>query len=156
MFTIHCENIVRAATRKTTLGSPEAEGVGPHTLTKRIASLFSAGSTQLAFLGSHHGSSPASASNMVGQRTPRKLRPDMIRRMDDALKLVNPNGLIIEGQPGPSNVRSMNRSDNSQPSSSTAPYDPQRPPAQENRSASLTRSVSSGESRVGRPLERRS
>jgi hypothetical protein len=150
MFTVHCENIVRAAaTRKTTPGSPVAEGVLPHTFTTRIASLFGGGSTQLAFLGSRHGStSPSSASNMEGPRTPRRLRPDMIRRVDDAPKLVNPSGWISEGQAGPTNVHSMDQSDNWE--SSTAPRDPQLP-LQESGS-----SVSSGQSRVGRPLKRRS
>ena len=121
-----------------------------------IASLFGAGPTQLAFLGSRHGSSPTSGSDMDGQKTPRRLRPDMIRRIDDAPKLVNPSGSIIDGQASPSNVRTMNQSGDLESLSSTAPPDPQRPLAQESRSASLKRSVSSSESRVGRSLERRS
>ncbi|KAI0000966.1 cation transport protein-domain-containing protein [Russula vinacea] len=112
MFTVHCENIVRAATRKTTPGTPGAERMLPHTLTTRIASMFGGGSMQLAFLGSRHGSSPSSASNMEGPRSPRRLRPDMIRRVDDAPKLVNPSGWISEGQAGPTNVRSTNQADN--------------------------------------------
>jgi hypothetical protein len=156
MFTIHCETIVRAATRKATPGRSEAEGVGAHTLSTLIAPLFGTGSTQFAFLGSRHGSSPTSCSNMDGQRTPRRLRPDMIRRIDDTPKLVNPSGLISDGQAGPSNVRTMNQSDNLESLSSTAPHYPQYPLAQESRSASPERSVSSSESRVGRPLERRS
>jgi hypothetical protein len=156
MFTIHCQTIVRAATRKTTPGSSEAEGVGPHTLSTLIAPLFGTGSTQLAFLGSRHGSSPTSGSNMDSQRTPRRLRPDMIRRIDDALKLVNPSGSIIDGQAGPSDVRTMNQSDNLESSSSTAPHDPQHPLAQVSRSASPKRSVPSSESLVGGPPERRS
>jgi hypothetical protein len=156
MFTIHCQTIVRAATRKTTPGSSEAEGAGPYTLSTLIAPFFGTGSTQLAFLGSRHGSSPASGSNMDGQRSPRRLRPDMIRRIDDTPKLVNPSGSIIDGRAGPSNVRTMNQSDNLESSSSTPPHDPQHPLAPEIRSASPKRSVSSSESRVGRPLERRS
>jgi hypothetical protein len=159
MFTIHCQAIVRAATRKATPGSSEAEGAGPHTLSTLIAPLFGTGSTQLAFLGSRHRNSPTSVRNMDGQTTPRRLRPDMIRRIDDAPKLVNPSGLIIDGQAGPSNVRSMNQSDNMESSPSMAPHDPQHPLAQESRSASPKRSVSSlssSESRVGRFLERRS
>lgn len=155
MFTIHCETIV-SATRKTTPGSSEAEGVGPHTLSTLIAPLFGTGSTQLAFLGSRHGSSPTSGSNMDGQRTPRRLRPDMIRRIDNALKLVNPSGSIIDAQAGPSNVRTMNQSDNLESSSSTAPLGPQHPLAQESRSASPKRFVPSSESLVGGPPERRS
>jgi hypothetical protein len=155
MFTIHCETIVRAATRKATPERSEAAGVGPRTLSTLVASLFGAGSTPLTFPGSPHGSSPASGSNMDGQRSPRRLRPDMIRRIDDAPKLVNPSGWIIDGEPGPSNVRTMNQSENSE-SSSTAPHDPHHPLAQGSRSASPKRSVSSSESRVGRPLERRS
>jgi hypothetical protein len=154
MFTIHCETIVRAATRKTTPGSSEAEGVGPHPLSTFIAPLFGTGSTRLAFPGSRHASSPTSGSNMDGQRTPRRLRPDMIRRIDDALKLVNPSGSIIDGQAGPSNIRTMNQSDNLESSSSKAPHDPQHPLVRDSRSASPKRSVSSSESRVGRPLER--
>lgn len=153
MFTIHCETIVRAATRKATPGSSEAKGVGPRTLSTLIASLFGTGSTQLVH-GSPHGSSPTSGSNMDGQRTPRRLRPDMIRRIDDAPKLVNPSGSIIDSEAGPSNVRTMNQSDNLELPSSTAPHDPQHPLAQESRGASPKRSVSSSESRVGRPLER--
>lgn len=153
MFTIRCETIVRAATRKATPGSSEADGVGPHTLSTLIAPLFGAGSTQF---GSRRESSPTSGSNMDGQRTPRRLRPDMIRRIDDAPKLVNPSGSIIDGQTGPSNVRSMNQSDNLESSLSTAPHDPQDRLAQESGSPSPKRSVSSSGSRVGRPPERRS
>jgi hypothetical protein len=149
MFTVHCENIVRAATRKTTPGSPEAEGDVPHTFATRIASLFGSGSTQHAFLGSRHGSSPSSASNMEGQRTPRRLRTDMIRRVDGAPKLVDPSGWISEGQAGPT----VNQSDNWE---LTSPHDPQPPLIQESRSTSPIRSVSSSQSRVGRPLKRRS
>jgi hypothetical protein len=156
MFTIHCETIVRAAARKASPGSSEAEGARPHTLSAFIAPLFGTGSTQLAFLGSRHGSSPTSGSNMDGQRTPRRLRPDMIRRIDDAPKLVNPSGSIIDGLAGPSNVPTMGQSDNLKSSLSTAPHDPQHPLAQESRSASPKRSDSSSESRVGRPMERRS
>jgi len=156
MFTIHCETIVRAATRKATPGSSEAEGMGQHALSTLLAPLFGAGSTQLAVLGSRHGSSSTSGINLNGQRTPRRLRPDMIRRIDDAPMLVNPSGSIIDGQAGPSNVRTMNQSDNLESSSSTAPHDPQQFLAQESRSTSPKRSVSSNESRVGRPLERRS
>lgn len=155
MFTIHCEIIVRAATRKATPGRSEAEGVGAHTLSTLIAPLFGTGSTQFAFFGSRHGSSPTSGSNMDGQRTPRRLRPDMIRRIDDTPKLVNPSGSISDGQAGPSNVRTMNQSDNLESLSSKAPHYPQHPLAQESRSASPERSISSSESRVGRPLERR-
>jgi hypothetical protein len=155
MFTIHCEAIVRAATRKATPIS-EADGVGPRTLSTLIASLFGTGSTQLANLGSGHGSSPTSGSNMDGQGTLRRLRPDMIRRIDDAPKLVDPSGSIIDGQAGPSNVRTMNQSDNLESSSSTAPHDPHHPLAQESRSASSKLSASSSESRVGGPLERHS
>jgi hypothetical protein len=156
MFTIHCETIVRVPTRKATPGISEAEGVGPRTLSTFIPSLFGTGSTQLAVPGSRHGSSPTSGSNMDGQRTPRRLRPDMIRRIDDALKLVNPSGSISDGQAGPSNVRTMNQSDNLESSSSSkAPHDLQHPLAQESGSASPKPSVSSSESRDGRPLERR-
>ena len=155
MFTIHCEAIVQAASRKATPSS-EAEGVGPRTLSTLIASLFGAGSTQVAFLGSPQGSSPTSGSNLDGQRTLRRLRPDMIRRIDDTPKLVNPSGSIIDGQAGPPNVRAMNQSDNLESSSSTAPHDTHHPEAQESRNASLKHSVSSNGSRVGRPLERRS
>ncbi len=154
MFTIHCENIVRAATHKATSGSPEAEGVGPHELTARIASLFGAGSTHPAFFESRHGSSPTSASNMDDQRTPRRLHPDMIRRIDDALKLVDPSGSIIESQAGPSNARSMNQSDNLSSTALHESHDLQHLLAQESGSTSLRRPVSSGESPVGRPLER--
>ncbi len=156
MFTIHCETIVRAATRKATPRSSEAEGVRPRTLSTLIASLFGAGSTQVAFLGSPHGSSPTSGSNMDGPRTLRRLRPEMIRRIDDTPKLVNPSGSIIDDQAGPSNVRTTNQSDNLEPSSSTAQHDPHHPLAQESRSASPKRSVSSSEYRAGRPLEQRS
>ena len=156
MFTVHCENIVRAATRKTTPASPEVEGAVPHTLSARIASLFGAGSSQPPFLGSPHGSSPSSASNTGGQRSPRKLRPDMIRRIDDAPRLVNPSGWISEGEARPTNVCSMNQSENRELSPSTASHDPQLPLTQESRSASPIRSVSPGQPRVGRPLKRHS
>lgn len=157
MFTVHCENIVRAATRKTTPASPEVEGVVPHTLSARIASLFGAGPSQPAFVGSPHGSSPSSASNTEGQRSPRRLRPDMIRRIDDAPRLVNPSGWISEGRAGPTDdVRPTNQSDNREMSLSTALHDPQLPLTQERRSTSSIRSVSPSQSRVGRPLKRHS
>lgn len=156
MFTIHCETIVRAAARKPTSGISEAEGVGTRTLSTLIASLFGAGSTQLAFRGSPHGNSPTSSNNMNGLRSPQRLHPDMIRRIDGAPKLVNPSGSIIDDEAGPSNVRTMNQSDNLESSSSMAPHGPQHPLAQESRSISPNRSVSSSESRVRRPLERRS
>ena len=156
MFTVHCENIVRAAAHKTTPGSPETEGVVPHTLTTRIASLFGAGSSQLVFLGSRHESSPSSASYMEGQRSPRRLRPDMIRRVDGAPKLVNPSGWISEGQAGPTDVHSMNQSDSRELSPSTVPHATQLPLVQGSRNTSPMRSVSPGRSRVGRPLKRRS
>ena len=157
MFTVHCENIVRAATRKTTPASPEVEGVVPHTLSARIASLFGAGSSQPAFLGSPHRSSPSSAGNTDGQRSPRRLRPDMIRRINDAPRLVNPSGWISEGQAGPIfDVRPTNQSDIRELSSSMASHDPQLPLTQEGRSTSSIRSVSPSQSRDGRPLGRHS
>ena len=122
MFTVHCENIVRAATRQTTHAA-DPETAGPLALTTR---------------------SPSNGHDME-RRTPRKLHPDMIRRVDDAPKLVNPSGSISEGQAGPTDVRTMNQPENWELSPLKG--------AQRRQSPSSIESVSS---RVGRSQKQRS
>jgi hypothetical protein len=148
MFTIHCENIVRATIRKA--GPQNSDGeVESLRLTTRIASLFSGASSHLA---SPRGSS---LSNVEGQRrTPQRLRPDMIRRIHDAPKLLNPSGLISEGQAGPTDLRLVTRSDNLAQLPSEGLHDP-LPSSRENRSRSPIDSNPSEESRVGRSPKRR-
>jgi hypothetical protein len=142
MFTIHCENIVRAAIRKADPQSPDGE-VESLRLTTRIASLFSGATSHLA---SPRGSS---LSNVEGQRrTPQRLRPDMIRRIDDAPKLLNPSGLISEGQAGSTDLRLVAQLP------SEGLHD-SLPSSRENRSRSPIESIPTEESRVGRSPKRR-
>ncbi|KAI9507993.1 cation transport protein-domain-containing protein [Russula earlei] len=151
MFAIHCENIVRAATCNAVADAEEVEQV---TLTRRILSLFRVGSNQFTFPGSPHGSNPSNGSNMEGhRRTLRGLRPDMIRRVDDALKLVNPSGRISEGQASATDIRPINRSDDGEQPLSRGS---QNPLSQRSGSPVSIQSVSSGESRVGQSPERHS
>ncbi|KAI0302328.1 cation transport protein-domain-containing protein [Multifurca ochricompacta] len=99
MFTIHCENIVRAATRKTVQETSDDEEVNPLTVASRITSLFRAGANPLAFPVPPHGASSSRGNNSEIQGKPsRRLRTDMIRRVDGAPKLVDPSGWISEGQ----------------------------------------------------------
>jgi hypothetical protein len=150
MFTIHCENIVRAAISKAKPHDSDEGEVESLRLTTRIASLFTGGSSNLA---SPRGNS---SSNAESQRTPQRLRPDMIRRVDDVPKLLNPSGSISEGHAGPTDLRSVIGTDNLGQSPSEGLHDSQPPSSQENRSRSLIESVSSEESRVGRSPKRRS
>ncbi|KAH9965507.1 hypothetical protein BC827DRAFT_863263 [Russula dissimulans] len=80
----------------------------------------------------------------------------MIRRVDDAPKLVDPSGSISEGQVGPTNVRTMNQSENWEPSSSRGAHNSQFPLNQRRKSPSSMHSITSGTSRVGRSQKRRS
>lgn len=150
MFTIHCENIVRAAIRKAKPHNSDEGEVESLRLTTRIASLFTGGSSHLA---SPRGDSP---SNAEGQRTPQRLRPDMIRRVDDAPKLLNPSGSISEGNAGPTDLRSVIGTDHLGQSPSKGLHSSQPPSSRENRSRSPIDSAPSEESRVGRSTKRRS
>jgi hypothetical protein len=144
MFTIHCENIVRAAIRKAKPRNSDEGEVESLRLSMRIASLFPGGSSHLA---SPRGDSP---SDGEGQRAPQRLRPDMIRRIDHAPKLLNPSGSISEGHAGPTDLRSVIGTDNL----AQSPHDSQPPSSRENRSRSPIESVPSEEARVGRSPKR--
>ena len=106
MFTLHCENIVRAATRKAAPGYPNTDLAEPLTLTSRLASSLRTGANMFPH-------DPLETENGDSQRTHSgKLHPDMIRRLDGAPKLVNPSGSIIEGRTSPVNVHSLDPPDN--------------------------------------------
>lgn len=153
MFTIHCENIVRAATRKANIQNTDG-GVEP---LRANTSLVRGGPNRSASQGSPRSNSPPNVSHAeLRRRTPRRLHPDMIRRMDDVPKLVNPSGSISEGQAGPTDVRSVTGSDNWAQSPSEGLHNSPLPLGRESRSRSPIQSVSSGESRVGRSPTRRS
>jgi len=142
MFTIHCENIVRAATGKA---SPDEGRAEPPGLATRIASVLRGSSSQLASLESPRGTRLSDAGSPEGQK---RLCPDMIRRVDDAPKLVNPSGSIIESQVGPTDVRSMTGSDKWTQSPSEGLHSSQPPLGQE-RNHSPIQPVTSGEFRIG-------
>jgi len=152
MFTIHCKNIVRAATRKANLQNPD----GGVELFRANTSLYRGGPRRSASQGSR-SNSPSNVSNAeLRRRIPRRLRPDMIRRVDDVPKLVNPSGSISEGQAGPTDVRSVTGSDNWVQSPSEGLHNSPLPLGHESRSRSPIESISSRESRVGRSPTRRS
>ena len=135
MFTIHCENIVRAATRKAGPGYPNTELAEPLTLTSRLASSLHTGTDRV----------PLNTSDTKsGDTHSRKLHPDMIRRVDGAPKLVNPSGSIIEGA-GPASVLSPDPPDDLESSFSTNPYarKPEPPPVKGSSPPSPVSSTSS-------------
>ncbi|KAI0263834.1 cation transport protein-domain-containing protein [Gloeopeniophorella convolvens] len=118
------------------LGGPRHGSQGAASLTSRFIALFSARSNQ----------STADAGE------PRRLRPDMIRRMDDAPKLVNPSGWISEGHSDPIKVVAVEPPDEADSSSSEP--NGRLSLVQESRTPSPARSDYSQESRVGRPPKR--
>jgi len=153
MFTIHCEKIVRAATRKANLQNPD----GGVELLRANTSLIRGGPSRSASQGTPRSNSPPNVNNAeLRRRTPRRLRPDMIRRVDDVPKLVNPSGSISEGQAGPIDVRSVTGSDNWAQSPSEGLRNSPLPLGHESRSRSPIESISSGKCRVGRSPTRRS
>ena len=152
MFTIHCENIVRAATHKADLQNAD----GGVELLRANTSLIRGGPSQPASQGSPHSNSPSISNAELRRRTPRKLRPDMIRRVDDVPKLVNPSGSISEGQAGQTDVRSVTESDNRAQSLSEGLRDSPLPLGNQSESRSPIESIASRESRVGRSPTRRS
>jgi hypothetical protein len=153
MFALHCENIVRAATRNRIPESQGTEAADAPTLASRIAALFHTGTNQYMLLGSRENSF-SRASNIESPRGNfQRVRPHMIRRIDDAPKLVDPSGWISEGQAGPINVPSMHPSSDWESSPSTGPKTWQHSLVQKSRSLSPT-PPASHESRVGRSQER--
>lgn len=132
MFTIHCENIVRAAARKAGPGYPNTDLAEPLSLTSRLASSLHTGAERF----------PLNTSDTKsGDTHSRKLHPDMIRRVDGAPKPVNPSGSIIEGA-GPASVLSRDPRDDLE---STSPYARklEPPPAKESRPPSPISSTAS-------------
>lgn len=129
MFTIYCEGIVQAATRKAAPEYPNTDFAEP-TLTSRFASIH-AGANRLSL-------DPSEAKNGDSQRRrSRKLHPDMIRRVDGPPKLVNPSGSVIEGHASTVNVHPPNP-DNLESSVPTGPHARQLSLVQESRSTSPT------------------
>src|SRR6266702_592614 len=148
MFTIRCENIVRAATRKAAPEYLNTDLAEPLALTSRLTSPLHAGANRFTL-------DPSEAKSGDSQRNhSRKLHPDMIRRMDGAPKLVNPSGSVIEGQASSVNVLSPDRSDKLEPSF-PSPHARQLSLVQESRSPSPIPSTSS-EFRAGRSPRRHS
>ncbi|KAI9465251.1 cation transport protein-domain-containing protein, partial [Lactarius psammicola] len=151
MFTVHCENIVRAATRKAAPEYPNHDAglAEPPTLTSHLTSSLRAGANLFTL-------DPSEAKSGESQRKhSRKLHPDMIRRVVGAPKLVNPSGSVIEGQASPVNVLSPDPSDNLEPSFPTGPHTRQLSLVQESRSPSPIPSTSS-EFRAERSARRHS
>ena len=132
MFTTHCENIVWAATRKAAPEYPNTDLAGPPTLTSRLASQLRANANQFLL-------DPSEIKSGDGQTDSRRLRPDMIRRVDGAPKLVNPSGSLIEGHASSVNVLPPDL-ESSFPSGAHAR---QPPPVPENRIPSPISSTSS-------------
>lgn len=128
MFTIRCENIVRAATRKT---APEYPNM------RTGASRF-----------------PRNLSETESGEHSRKLRPDMIHRVDGTPKLVNPSGSIIEGLADPANVLSPDPPDSLETSFPSGPHARQPPPVQESSRTPSPISSTSSEFRVGQSTRR--
>ncbi|KAH9050993.1 cation transport protein-domain-containing protein [Lactarius deliciosus] len=149
MFTIYCEGIVQAATRKAAPEYPNTDFAEP-TLTSRFASSIHAGANRLSL-------DPSEAKNGDSQRRrSRKLHPDMIRRVDGAPKLVNPSGSVIEGQASTANVHPPDP-DNLELSVPTGPHARQLSLVQESRSTSPTQIPStSSEFHAGRSARRHS
>jgi hypothetical protein len=152
MFTIHCENIVRAANRKANLQNTD----GGVEMLRANTSLVHGSPNRIASQGSRSSSSPIPINAEIRRRATRRLRPDMIRRVDDVPKLVNPSGSISEGQAGPTDVLPMMGSDNRTQSPSEGLHKSPLPPSHESRNSSPIQSVLSEESRVGRSPTRRS
>ncbi|KAI0250923.1 cation transport protein-domain-containing protein [Lactifluus subvellereus] len=149
MFMVHCENIVRVATRKPVPETPSAGAAEAPALASRITSLFRVGSSQSTPPGSR-GNSPSRVSNTEDRRGNfRRVRPDMIRRADDAPKLVDPSGWISEGQAGPVDVFSTPSSSNWELSLPTGPHTRKHSLVEESRTPSPVPSASH-EPRVGR------
>lgn len=148
MFTIRCENIVRAATRKAAPGYPNTDLAEPLTLTSRLASSLHTGADRFPLNASE------TKSGDTQRKLFRKLHPDMIRRVDGAPKLVNPSGSIIEGA-GPASVLSPNPRDDLESSFSTSLHGrtPEPPPVKGSRPPSPISSTSS-EFRPGQSARR--
>ncbi|ETW74843.1 potassium transporter [Heterobasidion irregulare TC 32-1] len=100
MFRTRCENIVAAAARRDTLSALDTQVESPKTWRSRISTLLRRGSR----LSDVEEKTDEEDTRKGGGNESRKLRPDMIRRMDDAPKLVNPSGWISEGRSDPMNA----------------------------------------------------
>lgn len=115
MFRARCENIVLAAARKVAAENPAANVEIPVSWTSRLAAYLRRGrGSRLSTIqeskeedGSNSPNKPGSAREVRNGSGSRKLRPDMIRRMDDAPQLVNPSGWISEGRSDPLKVVSI-------------------------------------------------
>ncbi|THH13668.1 hypothetical protein EW146_g6584 [Bondarzewia mesenterica] len=163
MFTIRCENIVAAAARRAVPSALDAQVESPKSWRIRMASLFRRGTRLHPIdekVGQEDLNAPTNAAppkeRKSGASETRRLRPDMIRRMDDAPKLVNPSGWIsespskfvdVEGQEPPrEQTRQLAFADESMPSN----------PDRSTSTDSSSEEASDGSERVGRPAHRRS
>ncbi|SRR6266404_6528318 len=134
MFTIHCEDIVRAATHKAAEQYPDEAHSLPLVVSR----------------ASECNQSETDNGDSQGTHT-RKLRPDMIRRVDGVPKLVNPSGSIVEGRADPVDVLSCDPSNTLE--LSMGPHARQLSQVQESRRSSSIRSTSS-ELRAGQTSRR--
>ncbi|KAA1476458.1 hypothetical protein DENSPDRAFT_807240 [Dentipellis sp. KUC8613] len=122
VFTVRCENLVRAAARKVAQNNPGEAVEAPASWTSRFATLLRRGSALTTIQEKNEDDTPGSLSRGTTVRDKkgangdaRRLRPDMIRRMDDAPKLVNPSGWISEGRSDPLKVVAVEPTENDSP-----------------------------------------
>lgn len=105
MFKEQCEDIVRNAARRVAVEEPGQLVEVPTSFRTRILNFLLHRRKVSAITEDESGNITPTTASMKGSRsrggeTPR-LRPDMIRRIDDAPKLVNPSGWISEGRTDP-------------------------------------------------------
>ncbi|TFY57734.1 hypothetical protein EVG20_g8425 [Dentipellis fragilis] len=124
VFTVRCENLVRAAARKVAQNSPGEEVEAPASWASRFTTFMRRGSALTTIQEKNEDDVPGSLSRGTTVKDKkgangeaRRLRPDMIRRMDDAPKLVNPSGWISEGRSDPLKVVAVEPKENDNPES---------------------------------------
>jgi hypothetical protein len=121
MFVSKCEHIVEAA-RVTRPAHPPEDQESLTPWASRLGTMFRRGS-QLSTVQERTEDTPPKERKAI---EPRRLRPDMIRRMDDAPKLVNPSGWISEGNVDLPNIEKSDTQFVSSPTSTTSITDPTR------------------------------
>lgn len=108
MFKEQCEDIVRNAARRVAVEEPGRIVEVPTSPKSRLKNLFLGRRQVSVFQETESGSVTPTTGNPKGGKSrvgePTRLRPDMIRRIDDAPKLVNPSGWISEGRTNPLKV----------------------------------------------------
>lgn len=107
MFKEQCEDIVRNAARRVATEEPGRPVEVPTPFSTRLANLFRFRSQLSTIREDESGNVTPTTPSTKGSRSKGgdvRLRPDMIRRIDDAPKLVNPSGWISEGRSDPLKV----------------------------------------------------